>query len=82
MNILMSAGKFLLRGLRNSAFFTTPLPPDQMLEVVTRRVRERIVPALVPGSGEQTVPVRLSPAQQRVWEDLVASLTGRSSGGE
>lgn len=82
MNVLMSAGKFLLRGLRNSAFFTTPLPPDQMLEVVTRRVREHLVPVLVSGSGEQSGTTRLTPAQQRIWEDLVASLTGRGSGAE
>ena len=81
MNILMSTGRFLLRGLRNSAFFTTPLPPaDQICEILLG-ARECLVPALVSGSGEQASSVRLTPAQQQVWEELVASLTGRGSGG-
>jgi hypothetical protein len=77
MNILLSTGKFLLRGLRNSAFFTTPLPPADQIREILLGARERLAPALVPGSREQTGASRLTPAQQRIWEELVASLTGR-----
>ncbi|HEV3171570.1 MAG TPA: hypothetical protein VGZ32_14565 [Actinocrinis sp.] len=78
----MSTGKFLWRGLRNSAFFTTPLPPADQIREILLGARERLVPALVPGIGEQASASRLTPAQQQIWEDLVASLTGRSSGSE
>ena len=85
MKILRLTLEFLLHGLRFAGLplFHIPLPVDH---------DEHADPGALAGSGRTAVvllPVgtqaadgSLSPAEERIWSDLVAGLTGRASSGE
>jgi hypothetical protein len=90
MKILRWTLEFLLHGLRFSGLPTyhVPLPLDHD----DRTARDRTARDALAGPGRTEVvllPVGtqsfdglLSPAEERIWSDLVAGLTGRASSGE
>ena len=80
MNILGRILGFLLRGLRHSGLMTTPLPPIE--ESCDALPLETFASAGSPALlclGKLFPDVRLSPAEERIWNELVAVLTGRGS---
>jgi len=92
MKLLTIVARFLLRGLRNSGLLTTPLPPPppappsppakQRGDLPLEALVSAGSPALLLDGGEQTPAGRLSPAEQQIWDDVVAGLTGHGPGGE
>jgi hypothetical protein len=89
MKLLTRMLRFLARGLRAAGLLSTPLPRTPEPPPTGRRMDiplEALVsagsPALRLSTEEQTPAGRLSPAEQRIWEDMVAGLTGLPPNGE
>jgi hypothetical protein len=85
MKILRWTLEFLLRGLRFSGLlaFHVPQPADRDGHTAAGALAGPGPTALLlPVGTAQAYDGRLSPAEERIWSDLVAGLTGRASSGE
>ncbi len=84
MKILGRILGFLLRGLRHSGLMSTPLPPIE--EACNPLPLEALAsagsPALLLPFGKRFPDIRLSAAEERIWNELVDVLTGRRSSGD
>ncbi len=84
MKILGRILGFLLRGLRHSGLMTTQVPPlEEPCEPLSLDALASVgSPALLLPLDRRFPDIRLSPAEERIWNELVEALTGRRSSGD
>jgi hypothetical protein len=84
MKILKWTLECFLRGLRFSGLLTFHVPPPVLERdfVECGLLVDSGPPAVLLPVGTQASDGRLSPAEERIWSELVAGLTGRGPSGE
>lgn len=81
MNVLKSVLRFLHRGLCDSALLALHVPSiSDYREYISGNALAQSRPAaMLVSVGKQVAGSPLSSVEQRVWEQLVAQLTGRGA---
>lgn len=81
MNVLKSVLRFLHRGLCDSALLALHVPSiaDYREHISGSAIAQSRPAALLLSVGRQVAGGSLTSAEERVWEQLVAQLTGRGA---